>query len=57
MELNLLKSAPQLLYTVRDAARRDVPYALKGSLGVGIPYARPVRFESTGAIRLQARDR
>jgi len=57
VRLDLLKSSPQLLYTVRDAARGDVSYALKGSLGVGIPAAKPIRFESTGQIRLHTHDR
>jgi len=57
VRLDLLKSSPQLLYAVRDAARGDVPYALKGSLGVGIPAAKPIRFESSGHIRLHDRHR
>ena len=57
VELNLLKTAPQLLYIVRDGAKRDIPYALKGQLGVGIPFTRPVSFESTGEVRLRASTR
>lgn len=54
VQLNLLKSAPQLLYTVRDAVTREIPYSLTGSLGVDIPFAKPVKFESSGEIRLNA---
>jgi len=52
VELDLLRSAPRLLYTIRDAARRDIPYALEGSLGIDIPLAGPVRFAASGDIRL-----
>lgn len=54
VNLNLLQTAPELLFIVRDAARRDIPYALEGELGIDIPYTRPVKFESDGLIRLQA---
>ena len=54
VDLNLLKTAPELLFIVRDAARRDIPYALEGKLAIDIPYTKPIRFESDGAIRLQA---
>ena len=54
VNLNLLKTAPQLLFIVRDGARRDIPYALEGSLGFDIPYARQTHFESAGYVRLFA---
>ena len=54
VELDLLKSAPQLLYTVHDGVRRAIPYALEGSLGVDIPFAKPLRFETNGEIRVLA---
>lgn len=57
VELNLLKTAPQLLYIVRDGVKRDIPYALTGKLGVGIPFTKPLEFESSGEIRLQATSR
>jgi len=56
VQLNLLKTAPQLLFIIRDGANREIPYELKGRLGVDIPFAKPVSFESTGEIRLRARD-
>ena len=54
VELDLLKSAPQLLYTVHDGVRRPIPYALRGSLGVDIPFAKPLKFETNGEIRVLA---
>ena len=54
VELDLLKSAPQLLYTVHDGVRRAIPYALEGSLGVDIPFAKPLKFETNGEIRVLA---
>jgi len=52
--VNLLQTAPELLFIVRDATRRDIPYSLEGRLGIDIPYTKPVKFESSGHIRLQA---
>lgn len=57
VDLNLLQTAPQLLFIVEDATRRDIPYSLEGQLGFDIPYAKPCRFENTGLIRLQASTR
>ena len=54
VDLNLLQTAPELLFIVRDAVRRDIPYVLEGRLGVDIPAVKPVRFETEGMIRLQA---
>jgi LEA14-like dessication related protein len=54
VDVNLLQTAPELLFIVRDATRRDIPYSLEGRLGIDIPYTKPVKFESSGLIRLQA---
>ena len=54
VDVNLLQTAPELLFIVRDATRRDIPYTLEGRLGIDIPYTKPVKFESSGFIRLQA---
>ena len=54
VDVNLLQTAPELLFIVRDASRRDIPYELKGQLGVDIPYTKPVKFEQSGLIRLHA---
>ena len=53
-DLDLLSTAPALLTIVRQAARRDIPYELEGSLGIDIPLMKPVEFESSGDIRLTA---
>jgi len=54
VELDLLRTAPQLLYIVHDGVTRDIPYRLKGELGVNIPYTKPLAFETSGEIRLYA---
>jgi len=54
VHVNLLQTAPELLFIVRDASRRDIPYSLEGQLGIDIPYTKPVKFENVGLIRLQA---
>jgi LEA14-like dessication related protein len=54
VDVNLLRTAPELLFIVRDATKREIPYTLEGQLGVDLPYARPVRFENSGLIRLYA---
>ena len=53
VELNLLRTAPQLLYIVRDGVKKDIPYELSGELGIDIPLTKPVSFATTGEIRLQ----
>lgn len=52
--LDLLHTAPKLLSIVRAGARRDIPYEIKGQLGVDIPFARPVSFSHSGEIRLRS---
>ena len=54
VQLNLLKTAPQLLYVVRDGVRGDIPYALSGVLVIDLPLVKPVSFSSAGAIHMQA---
>lgn len=56
VDLNLLKTAPQLLYVVRDGVQRDIPYVLTGRFAVDLPLVKPVRFQSSGDIRLQTAD-
>ena len=57
VQLDLLRTSPRLLHTVRDGVLRDIPYELKGSLGVDIPAAKPVRFQTNGQVRLLASQR
>jgi LEA14-like dessication related protein len=53
VDLDLLRTAPQLLYVVRDSAVREVAYELSGKFGVDIPFVNSVPFEYNGDIRLQ----
>ena len=54
VELDLMKTAPQLLFIIHDSAKRDIPYTLRGQFGLDIPLMEPVRFETSGAIRMQS---
>lgn len=54
VDLDLLRTAPQLLYIVRDSAVHDVAYELSGKFGVDIPFVDSVPFQYNGDIRLQA---
>jgi LEA14-like dessication related protein len=51
VELDLLKTAPPLLYTVKDSLTQDIPYELTGEFGLDIPATEPLRFRSSGAVR------
>ena len=52
VDLDLMRTAPELLFIVRENAFRDIPYALEGKLEVDLPFAKPLRFEETGTVRL-----
>ena len=52
VELNLMRTAPQLLFIVRDGVHREIPYSLKGSFDIDIPLVSPVAFKTSGTIRL-----
>jgi LEA14-like dessication related protein len=54
VDLNLMKTAPQLLFVIRDSVKRDIPYTLSGQFGLDIPFAPAVRFDTSGAIRMQS---
>ena len=54
VNLNLLQTAPQLLSIVRDGARRDLSYELDGRLGVDIPLTPPLKYHTSGTIRLNS---
>lgn len=54
VELDLMRTAPQLLFIVRDGVHRDIPYALTGTFDVDIPFMSPVSFKTSGAIRLHS---
>ena len=54
VELDLLGTAPRLLSVIRDGVRTEIPYELEGELGVDIPFAPPVSYRTSGAIRLNS---
>lgn len=54
VDVNLMRTAPQLLFIVRDGIYRDIPYALEGRFAVDIPFTNPVSFRNEGSIRLNA---
>ena len=54
VDLNLLQTAPKLLFVVRDASRREIPYELKGRMDLDIPLSPQVPFSQSGNIQLQA---
>jgi LEA14-like dessication related protein len=52
VDTDLMRTAPQLLFIVRDGVYRDIPYALEGRFAIGVPLANPVSFRNEGSIRL-----
>ena len=54
VDVDLMHTAPQLVFIVRDGIYRDIPYALEGSLAIDVPLAKPVSFRNQGSIRLDA---
>jgi len=52
VELDLLSTAPRLLSVVRDGARGEISYELKGELGVDIPLAPSIAYRTDGSLRL-----
>ena len=54
VSLNLLQTAPRLLFIVRNGVRNDVPYKLEGRFEIDMPFVRPLSFTNSGTIRLHA---
>jgi LEA14-like dessication related protein len=54
VDVDLMHTAPQLMFIVRDGIYRDIPYALEGRLAIDVPLAKPVSFRNQGTIRLDA---
>ena len=54
VELDLLRTAPQLLSIVRDSVRAEIPYELDGQLGIDLPLTPPVAYRTRGTIRLNS---
>lgn len=54
VDVDLMRTAPQLLFIVREAVRRDIPYELNGRFEVDIPLVPAVSFRNDGTIRFRA---
>ena len=54
VDLNLLQTAPKLLFIVREASRREIPYELNGRMDLDIPLNPRVPFSQSGSVQLQA---
>jgi LEA14-like dessication related protein len=54
VDVNLMRTAPQLMFIVRDGIYRDIPYALEGEFAIDVPFTNPVAFRNEGSIRLSA---
>lgn len=54
VDLDLLKTAPQLLAIVRDGARQDVRYDLEGKFGVDLPLTPTLKYRDSGVIRVSS---
>ena len=54
VDVDLMRTAPQLMFIVRDGLYRDIPYALEGRLAIDVPFANLVTFRNEGSIRLDA---
>ena len=54
VDVDLLRTAPQLMFIVREGVQREIPYTLKGRFEIDLPLIAPVDFSSSGTIRLQA---
>lgn len=52
VDLNLLRTAPDLLFIVRDGASGDIPYSLEGRFVMDVPTEPEIGFAHTGDIRL-----
>ena len=56
VDVDLMRTAPQLMFVVREGIYRDIPYALEGRFAIDVPFANPVTFRNEGSIRLNARE-
>ena len=54
VDLNLMRTAPQLFFIVREGVHRGIPYELNGRFEVDIPLVPPVSFRHDGEIRVHA---
>ena len=56
VDVDLMRTAPQLMFVVREGIYRDIPYALEGSFAIDVPFANPVTFRNEGSIRLNVHE-
>jgi LEA14-like dessication related protein len=56
VDVDLMRTAPQLMFIVRDGIYRDIPYALEGRFAIDVPFTTPVSFRNEGSIRLSAKE-
>ena len=54
VDVDLMRTAPQLMFIVRDGIYRDIPYSLEGRFAIDVPFAKPLVFRNEGSIRLSA---
>lgn len=54
VDVNILRTAPELVFVLRKGTRGEIPYSIEGKLGIDVPYTKYFKFENTGLIRLQA---
>ncbi len=54
VDLDLLQTAPQLLFIVRQGIRQEISYELEGYLALDIPLTSPVKYRNSGTIRLRS---
>ena len=50
VRLDLVRSASQLSTLLQSGMREPLSYELNGSLGINLPYVKPVPFRSAGVI-------
>ena len=54
VDLNLMRTAPALLFIVREGVYREIPYELEGEFKLDIPLTQPIPFRAKGHIQLHA---
>ena len=52
VDVDLMRTAPQLMFIVRDGIYREIPYSLEGRFAIDVPFTNPVSFRNEGSIRL-----
>lgn len=54
VDVDLMRTAPQLMFIVREGIYQDIPYSLEGRFAIDVPFSNPVTFRNEGSIRLNA---